>query len=138
MALIRNFPLLILPLLVYNAYSMGFVSVIGDIWPAEIFRFDMISGAIFSLSRGGVIVVAALFLLFIEILKATRTARATIIDHLLSTLVFIVYLIQFITDPAAATTTYFICMMIALLDVIAGYSISIRVASRDVTLGGGI
>lgn len=136
MTLIRNFPLLILPLIIYNAFSLGFVSTLGEIWSAEIFRFDMISGATFSLTRGGMIVTIALSLLFIEILKATRTARSTILDHLLSTLVFIVYLIQFIVDPAAATTTYFICLMVALLDVIAGYSISIRVASRDVTLGG--
>lgn len=136
MTLIRNFPLLILPLLIYNAFSLGLVSTLGEIWSAEIFRFNMISGATFSLTRGGMIVTIALSLLFIEILKATRTARSTIIDHLLSTFVFIVYLIQFIVDPAAATTTYFICLMVALLDVIAGYSISIRVASRDVTLGG--
>ncbi|MEP6355405.1 MAG: hypothetical protein ABJ081_01830 [Hyphomicrobiales bacterium] len=135
MALIRNFPLLILPLLIYNAFSLGIISSLGEIWSGEIFRFDMISGATFSLTRGGMIVTIALSLLFIEILKATRTARSTIIDHLLSTLVFIIYLIQFIVDPAAATTTYFICLMVALLDVIAGYSISIRVASRDVTLG---
>ncbi|MEP3523891.1 MAG: hypothetical protein ABJN24_00550 [Hyphomicrobiales bacterium] len=135
MALIRNFPLLILPLLIYNAFSLGIISTLGEIWSGEIFRFDMISGATFSLTRGGMIVTIALSLLFIEILKATRTARSTIIDHLLSTLVFIIYLIQFIVDPAAATTTYFICLMVALLDVIAGYSISIRVASRDVTLG---
>lgn len=136
MTLIRNFPLLILPLLIYNAFSLGLISALGEIWSAEIFRFNMISGATFSLTRGGMIVTIALSLLFIEILKATRTARSTIIDHLLSTFVFIVYLIQFIVDPAAATTTYFICLMVALLDVIAGYSISIRVASRDVTLGG--
>ncbi|MEP2942563.1 MAG: hypothetical protein ABJM86_12350 [Hyphomicrobiales bacterium] len=135
MALIRNFPLLILPLLIYNAFSLGIISSLGEIWSGEIFRFDMISGATFSLTRGGMIVTIALSLLFIEILKATRTARSTIIDHLLSTLIFIIYLIQFIVDPAAATTTYFICLMVALLDVIAGYSISIRVASRDVTLG---
>ena len=138
MVLFRNFPLLIIPLIIYNASSLGFISSLGDIWSAEIFRFQMISGTVFSLTRGGMIITIALALLFIEILKATRTAQSTIVDHLFSTLIFIVYLIQFIIDPAAATTTYFICLVIALLDVIAGYSISIRVASRDVTLGGGL
>lgn len=136
MALFRNFPLLILPLAIYNAYSFGLISSTGSIWSGEVLQSQMISGASFSFTRGGLLITIALVFLFIEILKATRTARATIVDHLLSTLVFIIYLVQFITDPAAATTTYFICLIIALLDVIAGYSISIRVASRDVTLGG--
>lgn len=133
MFLVRNFPLMIIPLVLYNLYSFNLLSVGEADWAADFASFQMISDTTFTLSHGGLVITVALALLFFEILKATRTAQSTIVDHLLSTVVFIVYLIQFIVDPAAATTTFFICTIIAALDVVAGYSISIRVASRDVT-----
>ena len=142
MILLKNFPLLLLPLLAYNAYNPGMFALPaplgeqGQIWSQAIASFSMLSGTTFIFTRGELVVILALFLLFIEILKATRTARATIIDHLFSTLVFVAYLVQFLVDPAAATFTFFACMLIAFLDVVAGYSISIRVAARDVTFGG--
>lgn len=136
MSFLRSFPLLIIPLIIYNLFNFGIIPTNGPIWPVEVASFDMISGAEFVLTRGGMLVIIALALLFIEILKATRTAQSTILDHLLSTVVFIAYLVQFIVDPFAATTTFFICTVIAFLDVVAGYSISIRVATRDVTFGG--
>ncbi|MEP1441659.1 MAG: hypothetical protein ABJK39_01470 [Hyphomicrobiales bacterium] len=138
MILIRNFPLLIIPLVIYNLYSLGFISVAGNIWGTQALSMNLPSGAEFILSRGGLLVSLALALLFFEILKSTRTAQATIIDHLLSTFVFIVFLVQFIIEPNAATSTYFVLMFIAFLDVVAGYTISIRVASRDVTFDRGL
>ncbi|MBA4782931.1 MAG: hypothetical protein H2045_06895 [Rhizobiales bacterium] len=138
MAFLRNFPLLVLPLILYNLLSFGLMRVAGPIWQGPALSLPMISGADFILSRGDLLILFALGLLFFEILKATRTARATIVDHLLSTLVFVAYLIQFIVDPRAATFPFFTCLMIAFLDVVAGYSISIRVASRDVTLDRGL
>lgn len=134
MFIVRNFPLLVLPLIIYNLFGWGVIEATGSIWPNEVARFQMISGQSFVLTLGGVLIIVALLLLFVEILKATRTAQATIVDHLLSTIIFIVYLLQFVVDPTAATMTFLILTVIAFLDVIAGYSISIRVASRDVTL----
>lgn len=138
MALLKNFPLLIIPLIIYNLYGLGVITTTGDIWSAEVFRFSMISGAVFVLTQGAFLISIALALLFIEILKATRTAQATILDHLLSTFVFIIFLVQFLIEPNAATSTFFVLMFIAFLDVVAGYTISIRVASRDVTFERGL
>ena len=138
MILIRHFPLILIPLVIYNLYSFGFISSAGNVWGAGALSINLPSGAEFVLSRGGLLISLGLALLFFEILKATRTAQATILDHLLSTFVFIIFLVQFIIDPNAATSTYFVLMFIAFLDVVAGYTISIRVASRDVTFDRGI
>lgn len=138
MALLRNFPLLIIPLVIYNLVSFGVISTGSGIWTSPATNINLPSGANFILTYGGLIISLALALLFLEILKATRTAKATIVDHLLSTFIFIIFLVQFLISGSAATTTYFILMFIAFLDVVAGYTISIRVASRDVTLGGGL
>ncbi len=134
MTFLKNFPLLIVPFILYNFLSFGLITKPIQSFQTEFLSIEMMSGSTFSIDIGNLLVTLALILLFIEILKATRTGKTTIIDHLLSTFVFIAYLIQFIIDPKAATSSYFICLVIAFLDVAAGYSISIRVAARDVTL----
>ena len=53
---------------------------------------------------------------------------------MLSTIVLIIYIVQFIVSGIAANSTYFILTVIALFDVVAGFSISIRTATRDIAL----
>ena len=126
-----NFPLMLVPFAVYNFFIVG-----GEVNPWEniVLRLDMMSGANFTLSMGEGLVVIALLLLFVEILKATRVGSSTIIDHILSTIVLIAYLAEFLMVAQASTSTFFILMVITLIDVIAGYSVSIRNASRDLTI----
>ena len=86
---------------------------------------------------GDLMVLFGLFLLFFEILKATRIGRMSIVDHLLSTLVLIGFLVEFLLVQGAATSVFFILMVMTLVDVMAGFSVSIRSATRDVSLGDG-
>jgi hypothetical protein len=52
-------------------------------------------------------------------------------------LVFIICLIEFLLHPAFATTTFFLIMVMSLLDVLAGVVVTIVSARRDVDFGGG-
>jgi hypothetical protein len=126
-----NFPLMLVPFAVYNFFIVG-----GDVNPWEnlILRVEMMSGATFTLTMGEGLIVLALLLLFVEILKATRVGSWTILDHLLSTLVLVAYLVEFLLVGQAASSTFFVLMVVTLIDVIAGYSVSIRNASRDLTI----
>ena len=127
------FPLLFIVLAAYNVLAF-----IDPMWiSAEAFRIEMMSGASFILQGGDVLVLAALFLLFVEVLKAARVGSLTILDHIMSTAVFIVMLIEFLLVEMAGTAPFFILLGISLIDVVAGYSISIRAARRDVAFGGG-
>jgi hypothetical protein len=126
-----NFPLMLVPFAVYNFFIIG-AEV--NPWEDLALRVDMMSGASFSMTMGEALIVLSLGLLFIELLKATRVGVSTIIDHLLSTVVLIAYLVEFLLVGRAATSTFFILMVVTLLDVIAGYSVSIRNASRDLTI----
>jgi hypothetical protein len=76
-------------------------------------------------------------MLFIEIVKATYTSTTSLIDHGLSMLVFVACLIEFLITPLAANSVFFMIMVAALIDVVAGYTIGIRVARRDLTFGHG-
>jgi hypothetical protein len=101
----------------------------------EIFAFPMISGAMWSFTWGDLIMVITLFILFVEILKATYTSTASLVDHGLSMVLFIAALIEFIVVPQAATSVFFVLLIALLIDVIAGFTIGIRVARRDIGFG---
>ncbi len=97
----------------------------------------MISGAKWSFTWGDLILTITLFVLFAEILKATYTSTSSLVDHGLSMLVFIAALIEFIVVPQAATSVFFLVLVALLVDVIAGFTIGIRVAKRDIGFGSG-
>jgi hypothetical protein len=103
----------------------------------EIFSLPMMSGALWSFTWGDLILVVMLSFLFIEILKATYTSTASLVDHGLSMLVFIAALVEFLLVPQASTSVFFLIMVCLLIDVIAGFTIGIRVAKRDIGFGSG-
>ena len=102
---------------------------------SEIFSIPMISGATWDFTWGDLILVVALFVLFVEILKATYTSTSSLVDHGLSMLVFIAALVEFIVVPQAATSVFFLILVTLLIDVVAGFTIGIRVARRDIGFG---
>ncbi|MEO0799953.1 MAG: hypothetical protein AAFY53_12195, partial [Pseudomonadota bacterium] len=71
-----------------------------------------------------------------EILKATYTSTTAMVDHGLSMVVFIVCLVMFLLLPKAQTSIFFFITVAAIIDVVAGYTIGIRVARRDIGFGG--
>jgi hypothetical protein len=126
-------PLTIVPLIVYNLVALIFPGATPDAtWTRELFGLTMVSGARWALTLGDLTVALAIACLFLEIMKSGRTGNATIANHILSTIVLIVYIIEFILVYAAATSLFFMLTLIALFDVIAGFTITIRTATRDI------
>ena len=128
-------PLMIVPLIGYNLILVGLfgggIAGLGS----TITSLSMMSGATWTMSMGDLLIVVALALLFVEVLKATRTGPWSVIDHMLSMFVFVAFLVEFLLVRDAATQVFFILMVIAFIDVIAGFSVSIRSAGRDVSIG---
>jgi hypothetical protein len=102
-----------------------------NVFDQEVFSLTMISTARWTLTYGDVLVIITLILLFVELIKSTRTGGNSIVDHALSMILFIVCIIEFLTIERAATSTFFIILFTALIDVVAGFSITIRGARRD-------
>lgn len=134
--MLAGIPLLIVPFILYNLGLAGsFGQAEGaDIWETQVFSMTMMSGGVFSLTVGNLLIVVALLLLFVEIVKSTRTSNASIVDHLLSTFVFVAYLVEFLMAVDAAHPVFFTLMVIALVDVLAGFSVSLRSAGRDLNV----
>lgn len=137
MPLIASIPLTVLPLIAYNIVAFGLFGAGGNPWLAPVVTLDLVSGASFSLLGGDLMILCALVLLFLELLKATRTGVSALADHIFSTLVFIAYLVEFLTVGKAATSVFFILMCVSLVDVIAGFSITITGARRDFGVSNG-
>ena len=78
----------------------------------------------------------ALVVLFIELLKSTNSQRAAIVNHSLSMVLFVICLIEFLLFPAFATATFFLLTLMVLLDVVAGFTVSIMAARKDIDLHG--
>lgn len=131
-----SIPLLIVPFVIYNLGIAGLLGAgpNGDPWTFELFSLRMMSGGTFAMTTGMALIVVALILLFVEIVKATRTSNASVVDHLLSTFVFVAFLVEFLLVKDAAHPVFFTLMVIALVDVLAGFAVSLRSADRDVNL----
>ena len=136
----RLFPLLLIPLGIYNLFALG-GGVIGHYDIQDLLSIKhsvpihMFSGDTWNFSFGDLLILGSLLLLFVEVVKATRTTSNEIINHGLSMLTFVVALIEFITLKGFATSPFFFIMVMTLFDVIAGYTISIVAAEHDLGLG---
>ncbi len=123
-------PLLVVPLLAYVAFAGA-----GADFDAARFEVSLPSGGTWRIALGDILLAVGLGLLFFEVLKATRTGGATVIDHAFSMMVFVVCLILFLIWNAAASSTFFLLMLMAMIDVIAGFSVTINAARRDYSVG---
>ena len=124
-------PLLVIPLLAYVAFAGA-----GADFSASRFPIALPSAGVWQLTLGDILLAVGLFLLFFEILKATRTGGNSVVDHAFSMIVFVVALILFLIWDRAATSTFFLLMLMAMIDVIAGFSVTINAARRDYGVGG--
>jgi len=129
--MLRAIPLLAIVIIAYNVIAF----LVPQGLTAELLALTFPSGGTWTLNGGQLLETVGLFLLYIEILKSTRTTVASILDHGLSLLLFVVSLIEFIVVPQAATGVFFLLILLTLLDVVAGFTVTISGARRDVELG---
>ncbi|MFN3313448.1 MAG: hypothetical protein ACK46Q_08275 [Hyphomonas sp.] len=145
------FPLLVIPVILYNLMALVFgggapaidasgqmaaASPMASLLNERFVGLPMISGVEWELTKGDAIVLLAVVFLFLEILKSTSTGTATIVNHGISLLLFILCLVQFLLMPNFATSTFFILMSMTLLDVLAGVIVTIVSARRDFGVAG--
>jgi len=129
---LRSLPLIVLAFILYNVVVLLFGVEALD---KNLFELTMLSGGVWKFNWGHLIILATLFLLFIELVKSTYTNTSSLVDHGLSMVVFIACLIEFLMTPQAATSVFFLIVVATSIDVVAGFIIGIRVAQRDLTFG---
>ncbi|KHD09752.1 hypothetical protein PN36_27995 [Candidatus Thiomargarita nelsonii] len=132
--LISYIPLLGVVLALYFVMEVSGVNFAD---PNSLFSLPLPSGAEWNLTGSDIFIMLGTITLFIEIVKSARTGTGTIFEHALSLVVFIVFLILFLLVESAGTSAFLIVSLMSLLDVIAGFTITIATARRDYAVSPG-
>jgi hypothetical protein len=129
-AFYRQTPLIGLLAVVYLIVAAVFDTALGR----TIFNLALPSGATWNFLLSDFFLVLGLFLLYLEILKSTRSTRGQIVEHIVSMLVFVGCLLLFLLVRQTGSTTFLLITAMAAIDVIAGFTVSIVAARRDMEI----
>jgi hypothetical protein len=128
-----GFPLLLVPFAIYN--MIAFLTP-GVSWTAPVTTVHMMSGQDWILTWEDLLIACSIFLLWIEVITATRLGTRGVMDHILAMVLFIGMLVEFLLVQRAGTSTFFLLMAIALVDVLAGFIVGMRSAQRQIEFDG--
>jgi hypothetical protein len=133
--MLNAFPLILIAVALYNLIVLGSgLSGHADIQAVmnQNFAIPMMSGDKWTVTLGDCLLLLTLALLFVETIKAARSSTREIVNHALSMLTFAGALVEFIVLKGFATSTFFFITAMTMFDVVAGYTISIVSARRDI------
>lgn len=138
MKIIRSIPLFAILLIFYNAVIAFFRMTTPelDILNYRLFEVTLPSQKPWAPTSKDALILLGLMVLYIEIIKSTSSSDQAIVEHVFSMFVFLVYLIEFLLFPYVADSTFLILCFMSLIDVIAGFTISISAARRDLSVSG--
>ncbi len=128
------FPLLAISLVLYSVLKFTMPG-----WELDtMFDLKMVSGDIWNITYGHAFIIASMGLLFVELLRATKTGTDSLLNHALSVVVFIVALLLFIIVPGYGNSIFFIYLSMTFLDFMAGFIVTTVTARRDLSVGAGL
>jgi hypothetical protein len=129
-------PLLILPVAAYNllalAFAGGFASTVANArLTTPLFQLRTAPGGVWPVSVADLLLAASLVVMFVELIKSTHDRRVAIVNHALSMALFVACLAEMLLASAFATSTFFLITLMVLLDVLAGFILSIAASRRE-------
>ncbi|OKO79895.1 hypothetical protein AC629_28245 [Bradyrhizobium sp. NAS80.1] len=112
-----GFPLLLIPLAVYNivAFLMPSVS-----FTDVLFKVPMITGETWPVTLADLLLALGIVLLLLEVVKGARPGSKFLLDHLLSLIVFGAAAAEFVMWPKFGNSTYFLLVLLAMADFLGG------------------
>lgn len=118
-----GFPLLLVPLAVYNiiAFLMPGVS-----FTDPLIRLTLLSGEQWPITLSDMLLAAGVLLLLLEVIKGARPGAKYLTDHLLSLIVFGAAAAEFVLWPKFGNSTYCLLTLLALVDFISGVALRTR------------
>jgi hypothetical protein len=135
--MLRAFPMILVAVLLYNiaVFAGGLFGQQGiATFLNRSFAITMMSGDSLKITTGDLFLLLTLGLLFAEVVRAARSSHREILNHALSMLTFVGALAEFLLLKGFGTATFLLITAMSLFDVVAGYTISIVAARRDMAL----
>jgi hypothetical protein len=118
-----GFPLLLIPLAIYNivVFLMPGVSL-----AEPLVTLPLTSGAGWPVTLSDVLLTLGILMLLLELIKGARPGAKYLTDHLLSLIVFGGAVAEFLLWPRFANSTYFLLVLLALVDFLSGLALHVR------------
>ena len=118
-----GFPLLLIPLAIYNiiVFLMPTVS-----FTDPLVKLTLMSGAEWTVTLSDVLLTLGILLLLAEVIKGARPGAKYLTDHLLSLIVFGAAAAEFVLWPKFGTSTYFLLTALSLVDFLSGLALRTR------------
>ena len=118
-----GFPLLLIPLAIYNiiVFLMPGVS-----FADPIATLMLMSGAEWPVTLSDMLLTLSVLLLLSEVIKGARPGAKYLTDHLLSLIVFGAAAAEFVLWPKFGTSTFFLLTLLALVDFLSGIALRTR------------
>src|SRR2546421_12406657 len=118
-----GFPLLLVPLAIYNII----VLLMPGVSIAEpLFTLPLMSGAEWPVTLSDILLTLGALLLLFEIIKGARPGAKYLTDHFLSLIVFGAAAAEFLLLPRFGTSTYFLMVVLTLVDFLSGIGLRAR------------
>ena len=124
-----GFPLLLIPVAICNiiVFLMPELSL-----TASLVSVPLMSGTSWSVTLSDVLLSLAIFLLLLEVMKGARPGTKYFTDHFLSLLVFGGAAAEFMLLPKFGNSTFFLIMLVAMVDFLSGIALRVRRPRRVV------
>lgn len=133
---LQVFPLLAISLVVFAILTLVTPDRAGLSWHEwVVINLPLYSGDNWTIRWGDLFLVGSMGLLFVELVRATQTGSASITNHLLSFILFVIVLLMFILAPGFGNSVFFIFLTMTFLDPMAGFIVTTVTARRDLTVG---
>ena len=118
-----GFPLLLIPLAIYNiiVFLMPGVS-----FTDPLVKLTLMSGTEWPITLSDVLLALGILLLMCEVIKGARPGAKYLTDHLLSLIVFGAAAAEFVLWSKFGTSTYFLLAALSMVDFLSGLALRTR------------
>ncbi|MEL6361338.1 MAG: hypothetical protein AAFR21_09635 [Pseudomonadota bacterium] len=137
----QMFPLLTVGLIIYGVLTLANFTVgpNNEIWHMVlVVELPLPSDEVWSIRGGDIFLLGSMGLLFVELIRATKTDTNSLTNHALSFILFIIALMVFIFVPGFGNSTFFLFLAMTFLDPMAGIIVTTVTARRDLAVTDGI
>jgi hypothetical protein len=123
------FPLLLIPFALYNMIAFLLNMPFTD----TLFSIPLMADRRLPVTTGDLLLAIAMLLIYVEVLKVTRVSK-TVMDHLLSIILFAAMVAELVLVPRVTTPTLLLMAVLSFVDVIIGLSVRGRTKQSEIML----
>jgi hypothetical protein len=120
-----GFPLLLIPVAICNIIVFLMPDLLLSA-PTPLFAVTLPSKDVWTVTLNDLLIALSIFLLWLEVIRASRPASKYFTDHFLSLLVFGGAAAEFVMLPKFGNSTFFLLTLAAMVDFFAGISLRAR------------